>query len=218
MKVLRVVDEDSSCTSPQLWPEAGYMKATPEQKRWGMLILRKLEPTSESVVFANSPIFNFSLFANTNVLASSSKRDFAQRVNSSYKYRNKAIHMRFSLKPDQNNLTFRSAITSTKPRECIDTVIALSRAGLLDRAMDVVFESFNDWQHNGDFQLCDYTILYLLQNVTKIEPTLLVSFLVITLAAKSKLFFRSNLYATAERIYRERFSDKRTRDLLMGLK
>jgi hypothetical protein len=126
--------------------------------------------------------------------------------------------MSLSFDPEQSNLTSGVALCHPEASTCIDAVIALSRENLLDQAIDLIFESFNDWQSHDRFGLCDEAIQYLLLNVGEIEPTLLVSFLVITLAAKPKLPSRAMLYATAESIYLERFGEDRTKKLLVGLK
>jgi hypothetical protein len=123
-----------------------------------------------------------------------------------------------SINADRNDFSISHAPSITDAHDCINAVIALDRAGFPDEAIDAVFEKFNDWQHENEFASCDYAIHYLLLNLPKVEPTLLVSFLVITLASKSRLHFRSRLYLTAERIYLKIFGEKRTRDLLMGLK
>ncbi len=125
--------------------------------------------------------------------------------------------MSLTFEPEPSNRSSGVAVGHPEACACIDAVLALSRENLLDRAIDVIFENFNDWENSDRFALCDEAIQYLLLNVGEIEPTLLVSFLVITLAAKPQLPSRAKLYAAAECLYLERFGEDRTKKLLVGL-
>jgi hypothetical protein len=99
----------------------------------------------------------------------------------------------------------------------LDAIALLSREGQGDRAIDEIFRQFNDFQERGEFALCNDILREVTNHLGRIDPTLLVSFLVITLAAKAKLPARAEVYAIAERVFVERFGEWRARRLLMGL-
>jgi hypothetical protein len=103
-------------------------------------------------------------------------------------------------------------------QDFIDALILMPHVSPIDECIDVIFETFDELQLNGKFSRCDENLEYLLQKMDKIEPTLLVSFLVITLAAKSKLRFRNALYSAIESAFRVQFGEDRTKKILVGLK
>jgi hypothetical protein len=103
-------------------------------------------------------------------------------------------------------------------RDFVDKLIVMPYVSSLDECIDVIFEKFNDLQDKGEFSQCDDALYYLLQQIKKIEPTLLVSFLVITLAAKSKLRFRVALYEAVESVFLMLFDEDRIKRILVGLK
>jgi hypothetical protein len=103
-------------------------------------------------------------------------------------------------------------------QDFIDKIIVMPSVSSIDQCIDVIFERFNELQLNGEFSRCDEAIEYLLQKMEKIEPTLLVSFLVITLAAKPKLRFRAALYSAVESAFLVLFGEDRTKKILVGLK
>jgi hypothetical protein len=99
----------------------------------------------------------------------------------------------------------------------IETVLMLSKSQLLDPAIDVIFKWVSDLLYREDFGACNQLLLLVLWNSQKIDDTLLVSFLVITLAAKPKIPLRSDLYAETERILIQKYGESRTRKVLKGL-
>ena len=103
-------------------------------------------------------------------------------------------------------------------QDFIDELILMPHVRSIGQCIDVVFEKFNNLQNDGEFSRCDEAIESLLKKIDRIKPTLLVSFLVITLAAKSKLRLRATLYAAIEAALRKQFGEDRTRKILVGLK
>jgi hypothetical protein len=100
----------------------------------------------------------------------------------------------------------------------METIVLLSQVQQLDEAVYLILSTGNEYLSDGDFEACNEIVEQVLLNVKRIEPTLLVSFLVMTLAAKNKIPARVRLFAKAESMFLERFGADRTRKLVVGLK
>jgi len=61
-----------------------------------------------------------------------------------------------------------------------------------DLCMDLIFDHINDLLLQGDFETCDEILEQL--EIDKLSPCLMISFLTITVAARSKLKERNNLF------------------------
>lgn len=78
----------------------------------------------------------------------------------------------------------------------LDKVYLLSRLDKVDSATDLIFD-YIDWLlRAGEFNTCNELLLRV--DVEKLTTTLMLSFLTITAAAKSKLGARSDMYQRVE--------------------
>lgn len=84
----------------------------------------------------------------------------------------------------------------------------------IDSTIDFIFDYFDDAFLNNNFQECDDILEKL--DLNKIPIVLMISFLTITLAAKSKLKNRINFYKKVEEKIKEKEPEK-LKDLLYGL-
>jgi hypothetical protein len=105
-----------------------------------------------------------------------------------------------------------------EPEDVVASVRALSDAGQKERAIDLIFKTFDKYLDEARFDTCNEIIREVNKAPSEFMSTLLVSFLTITLAAKTHIPARSALYASAEGIFCQRYGEDRTRRMLLGLK
>lgn len=99
----------------------------------------------------------------------------------------------------------------------LGSLLALSDAGEKERAIALVFDRFDDWQYECRFAMCDEVLADVSQRPGAFMPTLLCSFLTITLAGKQRLRTRADFYRSARRRYFELYGEERTQGILGGL-
>jgi hypothetical protein len=106
---------------------------------------------------------------------------------------------------------------SREVAEFMGSLRMLSDAGLKEQAIDLIFRRLDQYQDNGEFSICDEIIVEVINDNKKLMPTLLVSFLVITLAGRAHLRFRNALYVATESRFLAEDGEQRTRRILSGL-
>jgi hypothetical protein len=101
--------------------------------------------------------------------------------------------------------------------EFLHRLRGLSNAGQKENAIDLVFYTFDSYQNREQFSICDQIIGRVVREALGLMPTLLVSFLTITLAAKDKFRNRPLLYSVTTRIMKSHFGEARAQRILVGL-
>jgi hypothetical protein len=103
--------------------------------------------------------------------------------------------------------------------EFLASVRALASRGRTRSAMDLIMRTLDGRLNCGDTDFCDEALRLVSRraNLAAIGPTLTVSFLTITLAAKGELRFRKRLFAAARHALLNQFGETRTRRILAGL-
>lgn len=86
------------------------------------------------------------------------------------------------------------------------------------KAVGAIFKQFNDLMLAGDFERCDQLLRDAEEKTpASISPTMTVSLLAITLAAKSKLRFRGPLFEKTKSGLLSTYGEDRTKRILAGL-
>ena len=105
--------------------------------------------------------------------------------------------------------------STSEIRAFLDTIYDLVKRGKEDYAIDVIFEYMNNLLIDGQFDACDLILAEVA--LAKIPPVLMVSFLTISAAAKSKLRNRDTFFKIARRMVAKQRGEKAADRLLDGL-
>ena len=84
-----------------------------------------------------------------------------------------------------------------------------------DDAIDVIFQHMNYLLFAGEFDACDWILVEV--DISRISPVLMVSFLTITAAAKTKLDNRDRFFRAVKRAVTADRGEEATERLLKGL-
>ena len=105
--------------------------------------------------------------------------------------------------------------SSSELRVFFDTVYDLAKRGKEDYAIDVIFECFDKLLIDEQFDVCDLILAEVA--LARIPPVLMVSFLTITAAAKSKLQNRDKFFKDVRQLVAKQRGEKAADRLLDGL-
>jgi hypothetical protein len=97
----------------------------------------------------------------------------------------------------------------------LGTVYSLSQSGETDRAIDRLFNDFEDLFEAGRFDICDEIISGV--DLARLDTTLKIAYLAVTLCVKGRLVSRAAYYSRAKAVLVEREGEERAKRLLNGL-